>query len=466
MQNQKVRVKIEDNRDLNNKIDKTYDITRSKVKSTILKKSKLEILTFKKNWSGPVLSGRNRNNSIIPNRQNQISHKKIEVQQNRKRRSSITPSANGPKKIVIEKYKDKKNNSKNINDKNRSHSVDHDNNFNNSLSSISNSLNKMSLANTVKQDADKDFKRVEYLFSNYGFVSPNKVDNLSSKNPARENNLKPSVDHPSNVEFYNPAAKSVKEYAYKENANRFFREYMEDFCKIIDKYNNDNSKGLFCLYDGHGGSQPVNYVKDRLPEVFSKFLKESSNTVEKALLFTFQKIDDELKLFKESENVGTTACIIYFQKENEILTGHKRILYCANVGDTRALLITSKEVKRLTYDHKCTDESEAERIRKIGGIIFNGRLFGQLALSRALGDHSLKNYGLTASPSINKHTITEKDRFVVMCSDGVWDVLTDSDIFQLSNNSSNSDELSKLIVNQAINKGSQDNVSCIVIKIN
>ena len=44
---------------------------------------------------------------------------------------------------------------------------------------------------------------------------------------------------------------------------------------------------------------------------------------------------------------------------------------------------------------------------------FNGRLFGQLTLTMALGDFSLKNNGLISTPSINKNKILENDIFIL-----------------------------------------------------
>ena len=266
--------------------------------------------------------------------------------------------------------------------------------------------------------------------------------------------------------LYNPSAKSVKEYSYNEDQNDSFRENMEDYSKIIDKYMNDNNKGLFCLFDGHGGSDPVKYVCDRLPETFSKFLFDTKNNIEKSLINTFQKLDDEIKLLPDTENVGTTALIIYILKDTDLTSNARKIIYCANVGDSRCILLNNTGFKRLSYDHKCTDESEAARIRKVGGIVFNGRVFGQLALSRALGDHAMKKYGVICLPNIVKHLISQKDRFIVLCSDGVWDVLSDEDVYNLSMKVKNSCELSTLIVNTAIDKGSRDNISCIVIRIN
>lgn len=290
----------------------------------------------------------------------------------------------------------------------------------------------------------------------------NKISSSNTKKPTTSNSQNSnSYIFP----IFNPSAKCVKEFAYKEECNSEYRNKMEDFCKIIDRFMNDNNKGLFCLYDGHGGAELVKYVRDRMPEVITKFINEFKD-IEKALTFSFQKIDDELKVMSDSQNTGSTACVTLINCEGDLSLGSKRVLYTANVGDTRAILISKSDARRLSYDHKCIDEAEASRIRKTGGVVFNGRVFGQLALSRALGDHAMKKYGVVPTPYIAKHTISEKDRYVVMCSDGVWDALDEAKVFELSLKCSNADELSDLIVKRAVEIGSRDNISCIVIKVN
>lgn len=314
---------------------------------------------------------------------------------------------------------------------------------------------------------------------NLNFTSQNKEDLINDKTKfnffsekknekMKENSnlLNENKTQNDSKNIYNPSAKSVKEYSYKEDRNSSFRNTMEDFSRIIDRFMNDNNKGLFCLYDGHGGSEPVKYVNDKLPDIFSKFLFETKNNVEKSLIYSFRKVDDELKLLSDCENVGTTACVVFIFKDADIITGGRKTIYCANIGDTRCLLVSNSGSKRMSYDHKCTDESEVARIRKVGGVVFNGRVFGQLALSRALGDHAMKKYGVICTPHIYKHIVSEKDKFIVLCSDGVWDVLTDDEVYSLSLKIKNADEFSSLIVNTALERGSRDNISCIVIKIN
>ena len=139
------------------------------------------------------------------------------------------------------------------------------------------------------------------------------------------------------------------------------------------------------------------------------------------MLSQFVQLDDELRLL-DSDVTGSTACVALVRQE----FGHK-IVYVANVGDTRAVLSKSGAAERMSMDHKATDQSEIDRIRKGGGIVMDDRVGGTLAVTRAFGDHALKRDGVTAKPTINKHVLRPFDKFLVIASDGVWDVLSDQE---------------------------------------
>ena len=69
----------------------------------------------------------------------------------------------------------------------------------------------------------------------------------------------------------------------------------------------------------------------------------------------------------------------------------KEQLYIANAGDSRTILSEkSGKVLALSVDHKPEIDTEKERIMKAGGFITNGRINGNLNLSRALGDLEYK----------------------------------------------------------------------------
>lgn len=343
--------------------------------------------------------------------------------------------------------------------------------MNNGINSINNNnnfnTNNNFATNSSSSNITKNFENSLISSPTMKTSSPIKQSSPSATHSHNHNNY----NTPYETDVYNTQTTSIKEYSYKEDQNVRSREYMEDKYKVIDKFNRENESGLFTLFDGHGGEAVAVYAKDKLPEIIEKLINNTKdknsepNYMENILSTAFLKIDEEMKNHIECENVGCTASVIYITKEKES-TGLRRVLYSANVGDSRSVLISNMGAKRLSYDHKASDKAEANRILSSGGILFAGRVFGLLILSRALGDHGLKKHGVIANPFINKHYISDKDRYLILASDGVWDVITDDDVYRLHLTVSNSDEFAKLIIKTALLRGSMDNISCIVLKLN
>lgn len=260
-------------------------------------------------------------------------------------------------------------------------------------------------------------------------------------------------------EYYINSSWCVAEYAYKEESNSKYREYMEDKGKSIDGFNNDNNIGIFCIFDGHGGKEVSTYLQKNIINYLKEYLSDE-NDIENNFIYLFKKIDEQFNSNIYSQ-IGSTACIVYITKENG-----KKCFYCANIGDTRCVLIKKNEAKRISYDDRATDKNENERVRSNGGIIFGGRVYGQLMLTRAFGDSGLKKYGVICLPHVYKVDIDIEDKYIIIATDGVWDVLNEYEIYNFSLISKNSKELCDIIVKNSIDKGSMDNVSCFVIKLN
>ena len=70
----------------------------------------------------------------------------------------------------------------------------------------------------------------------------------------------------------------------------------------------------------------------------------------------------------------------------------------------------------MSYDDRVEDPKEINRIIKQGGIVFDGRINGQLMLSRTFGDWALKSLGAIVNPHISKIEINEDDLFLMVIS--------------------------------------------------
>jgi len=342
------------------------------------------------------------------------------------------------------------------------------NNNNKKLSSsiLTNSYNILnknlynSISNIKNEDHIKDllnYGNRENLY-NYigkkGCLYKNPFSNFVNQSFSKM--IKEKISNDDINEYYINNGWSVMEYSYKEEPNLKHRPNMEDKSKSIDGFNNNTDSGIFCIFDGHGGSEVSSFLQRNI----INYMREYSSNFD----LMFQKLDENF-LNNNFDQIGSTGCIIYITKEYTIKNPRK-IYYCVNIGDTRAVLINKEGAKRISYDDRATDNNESERVKKMGGIIFGGRVFGNLMLTRAFGDNEFKQYGVICNPHITKNEIDIDDKYIVLASDGVWDVMNENEIFELSKECKNSKEFCDMIVKNSLIKGSMDNISCFVIRLN
>lgn len=131
--------------------------------------------------------------------------------------------------------------------------------------------------------------------------------------------------------------------------------------------------------------------------------------------------------------------------------------------------------KRLTYDHRAEDEGEQKRIQSAGGFIARGRVLGILAVTRSFGDHGMKEY-VTAQPYITTTILGSEEGgneithpFLILACDGVWDVFSDQEGVDFvndkirQNNNNICPDAAKYLVQAAIDRGSSDNITVIIV---
>ncbi len=267
----------------------------------------------------------------------------------------------------------------------------------------------------------------------------------------------------------------VTKVTFSLESNSRYRDHMEDCINIENVLNeHGNKQKVYILCDGHSGEFAAKNIIKLMPEVFKKhlddFLNKKIDTVEQAIEGTFVEMDNILKeleenLEDEEENSGSTVNIVYICFEKGV-----RVVYSGNVGDSRTVLVRKNDVKRLSYDHKASDEEEKKRVKKEGGIIMKNRFFGTLAITRALADFEFKDgvEGLSNIPHITRTEVKDDDTYIVMGSDGVWDVIDDNNVKELinefkTNNKDKCFDLATYIVKKSVDYGSRDNISCITI---
>ncbi|CAD7705312.1 unnamed protein product [Ostreobium quekettii] len=190
-----------------------------------------------------------------------------------------------------------------------------------------------------------------------------------------------------------------------------------------------------------------------------------------AAKLAFRLMDGQLMDEGVAESMGTTAVVSLVSESHVVV---------ANCGDSRAVLSRGGSAYRLTRDHKPTLEDEQERILGCGGKLmnYNGlRVMGLLAMSRALGDHGLRDAGVVAEPEVTILGREREDEFLVLASDGLWDALTDQEAcdlagrcFQRAQEQEASPEVAvrvaaRVLMRAALDRGSKDNITVTIVDL-
>ncbi|KNA09518.1 hypothetical protein SOVF_152860 isoform A [Spinacia oleracea] len=255
----------------------------------------------------------------------------------------------------------------------------------------------------------------------------------------------------------------------------------------------------FGVYDGHGGSHVAEACRDQMHAILMEEIvkwdtwrKEMDGggggggggcdfdmvggggggvvDWEKVMEKSFARMDEEVgggidgveKV--EEMTVGSTAVVAVVGKEEVVV---------ANCGDSRAVICRNGVAVPLSLDHKPDRPDELARIEAAGGRVINWnghRVLGVLATSRSI------------EVTISKRTAA--DEFLILASDGLWDVITNEiacqvvrrcltgriksqEFFnQICKISSNRAEVAAVLLAElAIAKGSKDNISVIVVDL-
>lgn len=233
---------------------------------------------------------------------------------------------------------------------------------------------------------------------------------------------------------------------------------------LTNKNDNINNINLFGIYDGHGGDKVSKYLSEVIPLYYCSkdrkypFSKKYHDNV-------FIDMQNKILKLKEGNISGSTCLLNIMYKYNDELHFNT-----VNLGDSRLVIVyNSGNHKQVSNDHKPDDKIEKTRIEKIGGEVYKDSegvyRIGDLSLSRAFGDGDNAPY-ISQTPDVYYNKVTKNTKYIVMACDGLWDVIENKDLFELleSYKRNNSKNLAVNLANEALKKGSYDNVSIIIIE--
>jgi len=261
------------------------------------------------------------------------------------------------------------------------------------------------------------------------------------------------------------------------------RNSMEDNFMHIDGFAGRKDQGFFAVYDGHGGRKTVDFLTCGLHINLAYHLKHNPDaSIKEVFEHVYEHTDAQIRRQQILQS-GATAITVLLRKEKVKESDKtKRMIYCANVGDTRGVLPVKGVALRLSKDHKANDPDEKRRIEKSGGFVTRcDRVNGLLAVSRAFGDHMLKP-AVSAKPYYSSHEIDQNTPYLILACDGLWDVMEDQEVVDFID-ARIKEELGGPIVPEvhkkklqhfvniliaelikmALEKGSQDNISILIV---
>ena len=210
----------------------------------------------------------------------------------------------------------------------------------------------------------------------------------------------------------------------------------------------DSETMLFGVFDGHGGKEVAEFVSRHFCAELLRNRSYQQGNLEQALKENFLRMDELLRTpdgikeviriskdLPDSYPVEADSSMMIAGCTAVVALIRNRVIYVGNAGDSRCVLSRDGRAVELSQDHKPDLPGEYDRITRAGGMVDDGRVMGNLNLSRSIGDLEYKKNNsipqkdqmITAYPEVKIEHMTDRDNFMVLGCDGVWDMLTSQD---------------------------------------
>lgn len=208
---------------------------------------------------------------------------------------------------------------------------------------------------------------------------------------------------------------------------------------------------LYIVADGVGGHKAGEVASESAIDFFEQFIYETEDDevldlLVSALSYANSEIFKMAKAEKQYENMGTTL-LATTMKNGKIFIAH--------VGDCRLYGIRNNKIVQMTSDH-----TYAMDLFKAGVISKEEALKSKDAhiLTRAIGtEKTVKADALFCD--------IFKDDIFIMCSDGLSDMVSDEEIFNIaSDNSLTPEQKVDTLIQKANDNGGKDNIAVIIIQ--
>ncbi len=261
------------------------------------------------------------------------------------------------------------------------------------------------------------------------------------------------------------------------------RDYMQDaFCVVLN-HEKGEKVDFLGVFDGHGtnGEDVSRFVAANLCDIVMAKSEDEAD-FGRAIVDGCLELDDVIRneeslKDKTTRRVrgGSTSLTAWFKED---------LVYCANIGDSRMVIsVGGCETAAVTRDHKPHLTEERDRIRKAGGFVSEDgpqpRINDYLAEARSFGDFAFKEAPqlspeeqmVTAAPQVTVlgRQVVKAIDFMIMASDGVWDVMSNEEVVSFVRNGLNSEgrrleDVAERLVAKLKSEGGdkQDNVTVLI----
>lgn len=242
---------------------------------------------------------------------------------------------------------------------------------------------------------------------------------------------------------------------------------MEDRHFLLPQMCNEKDIHFFGIFDGHRGSAAAEFSAQALPGFLqiSGYTSSPSKALCEAFVNTDIAFKEELahcnskKVSQKDWHPGCTALTSLIVRDK---------LFVANAGDCRAILCRAGRPFPMSKEHLASCREERMRVMSLGMEVkwqVDTWRVGPAALevTRSIGDGDLKP-AVTAEPEIIEASLSVIDEFLVMASDGLWDVVSNEEVISIVRDTVKEPSMcSKRLATEAAERGSKDNITVIVI---
>jgi protein phosphatase len=241
-------------------------------------------------------------------------------------------------------------------------------------------------------------------------------------------------------------------------------------CTLLGNYRENNEDAIdvkqfpdmtVCLVaDGMGGQAYGEVASKRAIEVVPRELRKNltgggnpdqvREIIRKAVLQANEEILTIAALDRDLKNMGTTVVLALWRRGPE--------MHIANLGDSRAYLIREGQIEQLTVDHSLAQalvENKTISPEEAKGHRFRNYLWKYLGC---------KEKDMGEGPDIKAIHIQAGDR-LLLCTDGMTGPVPDEQILEFVQSHPIVQECADGLGQLALDMGSRDNVSCIVIEV-